>query len=386
MGYDGIDHVDIAASRALRFWVSGPAERAGRTVLHEFLKSERAEIIGRTKARAAARPAPRATEPELSHGIPLFFDQLIETLKGSTLGSEMDVSATQYGDEMLRQGFTVGQVVYGYGDVCQAVTELAFERNAEIPVSEFHTLNRCLDDATAHAVTEYGRLREQSLGDRGTERLGVLAHELRNHLNTALLSFGILRDGAVTIGGSTGAVLERSLKGLRDLIDGALAEVRVESTVRRREPILLAMFIEEMEIAAIIEARARGHQLTVEPVEYGVVIEADRQLLAAAVANLLQNAFKFTHARGHVRLRAHATANRVFIDIEDECGGLPPGHAETLFGPFSQHSTDRSGVGLGLSISRKAIQLHGGEIRVRDLPGRGCIFTVELPRKLEPSA
>jgi signal transduction histidine kinase len=356
-------------------------------MLHQFLESRRNEIITRTKAKVAARTVPRATEAELTHGVPLFLDQLIDTLKRSTIHSdEMDASATKHGNEMLRLGFSVGQVVHDYGNVCQAVTELAFELNAQITVDEFHTLNRCLDEAIAQAVTEYGRLREQSLADQETERMGFLAHELRNRLNTAMLSFGVLKGGTVPINGSTGTLLEHSLKGLNDLIDRSLAEVRLESTVQRREAILLAEFVEEVEIAAVIEATASGHQLTVEPAEYGVVIEADRQLLSAAVANLLQNAFKFTHAPGHVWLRTHATADLVSIDIEDECGGLPTGQAEVLFQPFQQRGTKRSGLGLGLSISRKAVQLNGGEIRVRNLPSRGCIFTVELPRKLQASA
>ncbi len=356
-------------------------------MLHEFLETKRGEIITRTKVKVAARAVPRATEIELTHGVPLFVDQLIDTLKRSRLRSdEMDASATKHGDEMLRMGFSVGQVVHDYGDICQAVTELAFELDAKITVDEFHTLNRCLDDAIAQAVTEYERLREQTLVDRGTERMGALAHELRNRLSTAMLSFGILKGGTVTIHGSTGALLDRSLKGLNDLIDRSLAEVRLESTVQRRETIRLAEFVEEMEIAAIIEAKARGHQLTVEPVEYSVVFEADRQLLAAAVANLLQNAFKFTHAHGQVWLRTRSTGERVFIDIEDECDGLPPEQAEALFHPFQQRRTDRSGLGLGLSISRKAVELNGGEIRVRNLPGKGCIFTIELPRAPVASA
>jgi signal transduction histidine kinase len=356
-------------------------------MLYEFLQSKRDEIIARTKAKVAARAAPRATEAELTHGVPLFFDQLIDTLKASRLRSdEMDASATRHGNEMLRLGFTVGQVVHDYGNVCQAVTEIAFELNAQITVDEFHTLNRCLDDAIGQAVTEYGRLREQSLVDQETERMGALAHELRNQLNTAMLSFAVLKGGSVAVNGSTGATLERSLKGLNDLIDRSLAEVRLESTAQRRETILLAEFVEEVEIAAIIEAKARGQQLTVEPAEYGIAIAADRQLLASAVANLLQNAFKFSPSAGHVSLRTRTTADLVFIDIEDECGGLPLGRPETLFRPFHQRSTDRSGLGLGLSISRKAVQLNGGEIRVRNLPGKGCIFTVELPRTLGTNA
>ena len=358
--------------------------REGRfQLLHEFLEAKREAIIARTKAKVLARTAPCPTEEELVHGIPMFFDQLIDTLKGYTpRDDEIKASAMKHGHEMLRLGFTVGQVVYDYGDVCQAVTELAFELDAQISIEEFHTLNRCLDDAIAQAVTEYGRLREQSLADQGTERLGALAHELRNRLSTAMLSFGILKGGSVAIGGSVGALLDRSLKGLNDLIDRSLVEIRLDSPARSRESFLVAEFIEEVEIGAILDAKVRGHQLTVEPVQYGVVIEADRQLLAAAVANLLQNAFKFTPQPGHVWLRTRVTDDVVSFDIEDECGGLRVGQADRLFQPFHQASVDRTGLGLGLSISRKAVNADGGEIRVRNLPNKGCIFTVELPRKI----
>jgi signal transduction histidine kinase len=356
-------------------------------LLHEFLSSKRAEIIARAKAKVAARAVPRATEAELTHGVPLFLDQLVDTLKRSKVPSaEMNASAAKHGNEMLRLGFGVGQVVHDYGDVCQAVTELAFELDAQISVDEFHTLNRCLDDATAQAVMEYTRLRELSQADLETERMGYLAHELRNRLSTAMLSFDILKNGAVSVSGSTGALLERSLKGLNDLIERSLSEVRLASTVQRRETFRLAEFVEEVEIAAIMEAKAHGHQLTVEPVEFGILIDADRHLLAAAVANLVQNAVKFTHHASHVWLRAYATADQVFIDVEDQCGGLPPEQAEALFRPFQQRSTDRSGLGLGLSISRKAVQSNGGEIRVRNLPGKGCIFSLELPRRYEAQA
>ena len=66
--------------------------------------------------------------------------------------------------------------------------------------------------------------------------------------------------------------------------------------------------------------------------------------------------------------------------MEDECGGLPPGKAEDLFRPFEQRGADKTGLGLGLSISMKGVRANGGEIRVRNLPGKGCTFTVDLPR------
>jgi hypothetical protein len=352
-----------------------------QTMLHEFLTSKREKIIARTQMKVLARAAPRAVEAELDYGIPLFVEQLIEALKHSELPSDaMNVSATKHGHEMLRQGFTVAQVVHDYGDVCQAVTELAFELDMPITVDEFHTLNRCVDDAIAQAVTEFARLRDKALSEQGTERMGILAHEMRNKLGTAMLSFSILKAGQVGIGGPTGAILDRSLKSLNDLIDRSLAEIRLESTIHRRETLVMAEFIEEMEVTAVMEAKNRDLRLTVDPVEYCITVDADRQILAAAVANLLQNAFKFTRPMGSVRLRAHATDERVLIDIEDECGGLPTGKLEALFRPFSQRGTDRTGLGLGLSISRRGVQLNGGELRVRDVPGLGCVFTVDLPR------
>ncbi|HEX7623420.1 MAG TPA: ATP-binding protein, partial [Anaeromyxobacteraceae bacterium] len=103
-------------------------------------------------------------------------------------------------------------------------------------------------------------------------------------------------------------------------------------------------------------------------------------LLASAFFNLLQNAFKYSVPHGHVAVRTVCGDERVTIEIEDECGGLPDQDTEALFSPFGERrGRDRSGLGLGLSISRKAVKAFGGDLRVRNLPGKGCIFTIELP-------
>ena len=116
------------------------------------------------------------------------------------------------------------------------------------------------------------------------------------------------------------------------------------------------------------------------PVEDGVAIEADRQVLAAIVGNRLQNAFGFTRPRTTVTLRVGASAERVLIEIQDECGGLPSGDVNELFRPFEQRGADRSGMGLGLAFSRWGAEATDGRIYARNLPGRRCVFTVDLPR------
>jgi signal transduction histidine kinase len=355
-------------------------------MLDAFITANRDTIITRTRKRVSARETPRATQAELANGIPTFLDQLGDALRLAKSSDTIDhqqinESAGQNGRDLLRLGLTVQQVVHCYGDVCQAVSELAVEQKERIAADEFKTLNLCLDDATAAAVTEYAREHERNIADQGAERLGVLAHELRNLLNTATLSFDILKSGRVAVGGSTGLVLSRSLAGLRDLLDLSLADVRLDAAALRLDRISVGEFLEEVELGAQLQAQARGLEFTVAPVDREVTIDGDLQILAAAVSNLLQNAFKFTREHGHVSLTTRLTADRIAFDVEDECGGLPPGKAEELFRPFEQRGSDRSGVGLGLSICLKAAKANGGELRVRDLPGKGCVFTLDLPRK-----
>jgi signal transduction histidine kinase len=289
-------------------------------------------------------------------------------------------SAAQHGRELFQRGSSIREVVHNYGAVCQTITELAVQRDFAIAGAEFQTLNLCLDDAIAEAVTEYSDLRQQSAAEEVTERMGVLAHELRSLLNTAMISFDIIKSGRVAIGGSTSLVHSRTLLGLSDLLDLSLADVRLDAKTERRERIPIRDLLKEVDTGALLLADARGLQYVSNPFDEDVVVEGDRQILAAALSNLLQNAFKFTRKRGDVSLKARATTERVFLEVQDECGGLPQGDADDLFRPFEQRGTDRTGVGLGLAICLKAARAMGGDLRVRDLPGQGCVFTLDLPR------
>jgi signal transduction histidine kinase len=328
---------------------------------------------------------PSASEQEIDHGVPVFLDQLSDALRLKLVSHPaMTTSAIQHGHDLLRRGFTVSQVVHGYGDICQAITELALETSAPINTDDFHMLNRCLDDAIASAVTEFGREQNQSTLDgetaRGRERAGFLAHELRNLLNTAIVAYELLKTGNVGIAGSTGAVLQRSIMGARALIGRSLAEVRLAQGIQNRERLLVAEFIQDLTPAATMEASVRRIGLTVLAVEDGIVIEADRQVLAAVVMNLLQNAFKFTRPRTNVNLRVGVSAERVLIEIQDECDGLPEASVDELFRPFEQRGADRTGLGLGLAFSRSAVEANNGRIYARNIPEGGCVFTVDLPR------
>jgi signal transduction histidine kinase len=353
-------------------------------MLYQFIALHRADIVTRTRERVRGRPWPSVSSHELEYGVPLFLTELFETLRleatptpfsSDTIGA----TASRHGAEMLAAGFNVSQVVHDYGDICQVITELAFEHQAPITVEEFHTLNRCLDTAIAEAVTEHGRLIAQRRSEEEVQRLGQSAHELRDVLNTGLLAFHALKRGSVSINGSTGAVLGRSLTDLVALVDRSLSEARLSGAQHKREPFSVTTFIDEIAATGMLHAEYRGIRFTMAAVDPALTVKADPQLLASAVMNLLHNAFKNTRPGGAVTLRAQAEGQRLVIEIEDECGGIPESKAE-LFQAFGERrGTDRSGLGLGLFIARQAVRAEGGDISIRNMPGRGCIFAIDVP-------
>ena len=376
-------------------------------MLHSFLEANRDALIDRCRSIAALRLPPPSTDPVFQDGIPLFLDQLIVTLQAeerfetsaersaagprdARSGSlDIGVSAARHGRVLSDHGFTVEQVVHDYGDLCQAITGLASETRAPIQAEEFQILNRCLDDGIAEAVTEFSYQRKLARDDQEAEtlneRLGSLAHELRNHLSTATLAFSLIKSGRVAVSGATGAVMDRSLMALRSLIDRSLADVRLNAGIAaRHELVSVADLIADVKASGLLDAQFRGCEFSVSAVDSQLAVDADRDLLSAAIGNLLQNAFKFTHHRTKVLLSAYAQDDRILIDIQDQCGGLPPGKQEEMFLPFIQNGADRSGVGLGLSIVRRSVEAINGVLSVRNLPGSGCVFTINLPRRALP--
>ena len=152
-------------------------------MLRAFVLANREEILARARARFALRGVPLATEEEVTQGLPAFLDQLGEALRKAQLREAVDHaeihdSAGHHGDHLFRQGLSVAQVVNSYGDLCQVITGLAIDRQASITPADFQTLNICLDDATAGAVTAFSMQRERAISEEGTERLGILAQTM----------------------------------------------------------------------------------------------------------------------------------------------------------------------------------------------------------------
>jgi len=375
-------------------------------MLHEFLLDNEKEILTMTEKKSRDLAGGGPTSDLLKKGLPIFYKQLMTVLRleqsshpeymidkegmaqaardanesamsiasGRKDEVEVATSAGVHGQELLRLGYTLSHVVHAYGAMCQSITELANQKNAHISTTEFHDLNQCLDVAMAGAVTEYASQRNINESDREIKHLGFLAHELRNALNTVVMAYELVKDGTVTPRGSTGQVVERGLKRLNDLIDRSLTEVRlkVDSNVLAESTYLLQV-VDQIVLTAEIEARSRNQTLDIQ-INPSLKFEADQQLFHSALSNLIQNALKYTRDGGKIQVRGRYVGENIVVEVEDECGGLAPNAETELFKAFEQWNENREGLGLGLTIARRAISLNRGIINVENLPGKRMYF------------
>jgi hypothetical protein len=218
-------------------------------MLHEFLTSNRQVLISRCRENVAKRFEPTETLATIDHGVPLFLQQLVETLREeqntdirstdaeptptpTPAPTQIGRSAALHGAELLSLGFSVDQVVHDYGDVCQCVTALAVEQNVPISTDEFRTLNRCLDNAIADAVASFGSARQTSIERQAEtlqQRLVVFAAEHRRLIDIAIQSLTAIKTGNIGISGATGTLLHHALEELRSLTDRTLPEILLAS-------------------------------------------------------------------------------------------------------------------------------------------------------------
>jgi signal transduction histidine kinase len=359
--------------------------------LYKMLTEQREQVLEKCRGKVAQVMASRTSNYQLEQGLPKLYEQLVEVLRISLEDDSADTrsrfvtdtvtasASRQHAQESFRLGYTVAQLIHGYGCVCQGITEYAHENNESITAAEFSQLNLCLDVAIAQAVSEFESLSKEDAGREESLRLGFLSHELRNYLSSAMMAHELIRRGGVAADGATSKVLSNAHQHMKHIIDQAVAEVRLggERSVERTV-IRLVSLISEVESSATTEANAKSVLIQIDA-DANLSVEADRHLMASAIANLVQNGIKFTKTGGQIWIRAFAEGSDAVIEVEDRCGGLPEDHIERLFEPFVQEDDNRTGLGLGLSIARRAIELNGGQLSARNLPTVGCIFTVRMP-------
>ena len=203
--------------------------------LQEFIKTNHDKLVSMTREKVAKRGVESPPNAREAHGVPIFLEQVCEALvaeakRDQAHQAEPDPptnpnvaeTAALCGHDLLRLGLSVDELVHEYGDVCQAVTELAVELDAPISVPDFHTLNRCLDNATAAAVTAW-------TGDQATDasatdgRRASNDERLRCLVHSSITIVEVLRVGKVAAAGATGTILEQNLQKMRAMLEVSLS-------------------------------------------------------------------------------------------------------------------------------------------------------------------
>ncbi len=355
--------------------------------LHELLAEHKDEVLRRWKDQVAGTLAPESLPAfELIDHMPAFLAEIIAALRADAGLSSADsvpedgTSAAGHGSHRLRLGFSLDSVVREYGALRTAILATAVEAGAEITFREFQVVVDSIITGIASAVSEYSTQRDADMLRQANEHFAFIAHELRNPLGSARLAFQLLKmQGQFPAEGHAVGALERGLSQTSDLIDQNLKVVRAASGIElHKQWTAMKSIVEEARLGSLAEADWKGVDIRVA-VESEGMLSIDRRLIRSALDNLLHNGVVHTPSGGTVDIRAHVESGRATLEIEDCCGGLPPGDVEKAFAPFVRLDAEQSGFDLGLAIAKQAVDAHGGSIRVQNLPGKGCIFVLEIP-------
>jgi PAS domain S-box-containing protein len=283
----------------------------------------------------------------------------------------------------------------------RGITEVSLKRGADdtvpvgvalspVPLGNAPTMCAVVTDLTEQRQHEELRRAQAALKDadrRKDEFLATLAHELRNPLAPVSSAVHILRLKAPAIPEVQWAqeVIERQVEQMTRLVDDLLDLSRVtrNQIILRRAPVELATIIRSAVETSTPAIDLAGHRLNVEVPPSAVILDVDQMRISQVLANLLNNAAKYTNRGGTITVRAGMHGDHVVIDVEDTGVGIPQELLPRVFDMFTQvdRSLERTqtGLGIGLTLSKRLMEMHGGTIVVRSEPGKGSTFTVRLP-------
>lgn len=315
--------------------------------------------------------------PQLVNALPHFLDELAACLDQPPEAWPHGEGAAAHGRHRVEMGLDIGGLAEEFGMVAETILEIAKAEGVVITLDETVALTRIIGRGTTESVRAYANLRDRQLAQETARHFSFIAHELRTPLNTARLTVHIMAAGGAERSELL-ARLQRAHDQLADLVDNSLVEARLHG-----EPVVFpslwhthALMREAVGNASLLAAR-RGVELHVEGDDLPVMV--DPKVMTSALTNLVVNGIKFSCEGGAVAIRSRGVDDRVLLEVDDTCGGLPEELPSRLFQPFVQASHDRSGFGLGLVIVKQAVEAHGGAVRVVNRPPHGCRFVVELP-------
>ncbi len=247
-----------------------------------------------------------------------------------------------------------------------------------------------LDNAARYERERAARSAAEAANEAKNQFVAMLGHELRNPLGAISSAVGVLQqvEGGAETAARMREVIARQTRHLTRLMDDLLDVSRLESgkIVLRREPLDLAEAARRT--VAGLRLAADGPRVVLRA--ESVPVDGDPTRLEQVIANLLDNAIKYTPGGGTVTLEVTGEASQAVLRVRDDGIGIAPDLLPRLFEPFVQAESSldraRGGLGLGLAVVKRLVELHGGSVAVASAGvGQGSEFTVRLPRRSLPA-
>ncbi len=290
--------------------------------------------------------------------------------------------------------------LHGLGDVSRLRDPATDGAAAALPIGEADQLRAQLRDTlrsetAARAEAETARAQADSANRSKDDFLAMMAHELRNPISAMSTAVALLEATHATPETDRHAreVLRRQVQKMTRMVDDLIDGARVArgAVVLHPAPLDLARLVEETLDG--FEAGGRLRHLRIErELQPGLVVNGDALRLEQVVGNLVDNAAKFTRDEGRLQVTLRAADGQAELVLADNGIGMDGGLLRRLFEPYTQADPGidraRGGLGLGLHVVRRLVELHGGSVQAHsEGPGRGARFTVRLPlAQPEPTA
>jgi signal transduction histidine kinase len=356
-----------------------------------LLTTFREELLLRWTRRAIddqkVPDANRLSKPALVDHVPDLLDRLLNRLAlhpaegwGERVGRE--VGGSGVGVAHARQ-----RIALNYS-LPEALRELSLFRVTVLSLCEEHDVLLSRDEAELfHATIDEMMTTSASELERISRRMyeqlmAVVAHDLRNPLNTITFQAARLRGGSLDAEKveKAGDALARNAQ----LMERLIADLLTFSTLKGGH---FAIEVAEVNASEIVReayeqfrplAERRGIEIAAIVPEREVLVRVDRDRIVQALGNLVANAVKFTPDKGRVRIELDSGGRECVFRVRDTGPGIPPEHIENIFRPFWQVEANKQGIGLGLAIARGIVEAHGGEIGV-ERSGPGATFVFSIP-------
>ncbi|MBA4142773.1 MAG: sensor histidine kinase [Nitrosospira sp.] len=331
---------------------------------------------------------------QLRNSLPLVLDEIADALASDKPHATYALieGSKSHGATRFHENYNVQELIIEYRLLRRIIVEQVSQAlDGKVDVQGQVALNMAVDTALQHGVvefTEHLQQRLQASTDAQAKYLSFLSHDLRNHLNHAMLHLQLLAaklakapeyaESMEDIQSIKRAILQTTT-GMDRLLQAEL--LRQECVELHVYPVDLHRLILEVSKQLLQEAQSKGLEFEVD-VPDGAHAESDGALLTLVLQNLLANAVKYS-SRGRVTIKASNMADSYWVlSVIDQGPGIPPENLKNLFDAFRRGETyGQSGVGLGLCIASHATRLLGGELEIESAINVGSTFRLVLPNR-----